>query len=210
MRPLLITTSLLLLALPICVGQPTRPVLIGLDVLKPIFSLATPHRPAYQLAEASMKIPLATNHLSITGGYGQLRSGTIHRNVLLDTQGYYLKVGIENSPLSKKGIILGWNALIATCHETGTYSFGGPVFGDYVAPVPERRRVAVGLEGVSSHQFFSTKRIALRISGRATIATLLGPKPDDLPAYFVPGFGHVAGDPVVYSIGLGLHLFYQL
>ncbi|GAB4027005.1 hypothetical protein [Spirosoma koreense] len=189
-------------------GQTARPVLVGFDILKPVLSLATPNRPAFRLLEASVKLPQTNRYFSITVGYGLFRSDTIYRNILLDTRGYYLKAGRET--IRSSGWVVGWNGLIATCHESGTYSFRGPVFGDYVAPIPERSRLAVGLEGVAGYQTRLSQSLQLRLSGRITTAVLFGSKPSDMPAYFVPGMGLTAGDPVVYTVGLGVHLFYQL
>lgn len=203
-----VLTAGLMLLFSVSFGQTKRPVLVGIDVLKPILSAVTPNRPAYRLAEVTLRIPMTTNYLSIVGGYGQLKSDTVFRNTLLYNRGYYLKVGIE-SP-AKRGLVLGWHGLMAMCHESGSYSFKGYTFGDYTAPIAERQRIAIGFEGFIAYQTSLSERLLFQVSGRATIAGLVGPKDDERPAYFVPGVGNEAGDPLVYSLGLGLHLFYQI
>lgn len=209
MKKTVLTAGLMLL-FTMSYSQTKQPVLIGVDLLKPILSLATPNQPAYRLAEATIRIPLNANYLSISAGYSCLHSDIIYRNILLNTQGYYLKIGQEAHPPSRKGLVLGWNGLISTCRETGTYSFSGPTFGDYVAPIPERRRVAIGFEGTLGYQFPLSQRLLLHLSGRVTAAALLGSKMGEVRAYFVPGIGHTFSDPLVYSVGLGLHLLYQI
>lgn len=89
-----------------CFGQTTRPVLIGLDVAKPLLSLVTPNRPAFRLAEATIKVPiLRERYLSAVGGYGAYRSNPAFRNVLIDAQGLYLKIGAER--FSSAGLLVG-------------------------------------------------------------------------------------------------------
>ncbi len=206
-RPLL--TAGLLLLFTMSFGQTKPPVLVGIDVLKPLLLLVNPNQASFRLAEATVKIPLlSTRYLSVVAGYGQLRSGLVYRNMLLNNRGYYLKVGTETQ--SKRGLVLGWHGLAALSNETGTYVFDGPTFGNYVGAVPERQRLALGVEGVLGHQFSLSDRLSLRVSGRVTTAVMVGPRADERPTHFVPGIGQVSGDALVYSVGLGLHLFYQL
>ena len=189
-------------------GQTKRPVLIGIDIAKPILSLITPNRPAFRLAEATLKIPAPNQRfLSFVAGYGQLRSGAAYRNTFTDAQGVYLKIGSEQFVYTH--VAIGWHGLAALTHESATYFFSGPTFGDYSAPAYDRRRVAVGLEGFASYQRVLSKRWVGRITGRITAAGLLGPRNSDVPIRFVPGVGIVTGDSPAYSVGLGVHLLYR-
>lgn len=206
-KPLL--TAGLLLLFTLSHGQTKLPVLFGIDVLKPLLFLVKPNQASFRLAEATVKIPLpSTRYLSVVAGYGQLQSGLVYRNMWLNNRGYYLKVGTETQ--SERGLVMGWHGLAALANETGTYQFDGPTFGNYVAAVPERHRLAVGVEGVLGHQFSLSDRLLMRVSGRVTTAVMLGSRADERPTHFVPGIGQVAGNALVYSVGLGLHLFYQL
>lgn len=209
MKKAILTTGLMLL-FTLCFGQTKLPVLVGVDVFKPLLWLARPNQASFRLAEATVKIPLpSTHYLSVVAGYGQLLSGPVYRNMRLNNRGYYLKVGTETG--SKRGLVMGWHGLAALSSETGTYQFDGPTFGNYVAAVPARQRLAVGVEGVLGHQFSLSDRLSMRVSGRVTTALILGPRADERPTHFVAGIGQVAGSGVLlYSVGLGLHLFYQL
>ena len=208
MKRALLTAGLMLLS-TLSFGQTKPPVLIGIDVLKPLLLLVKPNQASFRLVEATVKIPLpATRYLSVVAGYGQLRSGLVYRNMLLNNRGYYLKIGTET--LSKRGLVMGWHGLAALSNETGMYTFDGPTFGNYVATVPERQRLALGVEGVLGYQFLLSDRLSLRVSGRVTTAVMIGPRADERPTHFVAGIGQVSGDALVYSVGLGLHLFYQL
>lgn len=198
----------LLLTISASFGQSRRPVLIGIDVLKPIVSLVTPNRPAFRLMEAALKLPLPNQRfLSIVGGYGQFNSDVMYRNVFMNAQGPYLKIGSEI--FIERNVVLGWHGLAALSHESATYFFNGPVFGDYTALAFDRRRVAVGGEGFVSYQRILSRRWVIRGTGRVILAGLLGPRNDQLPIRFVPGIGLAAGDPAVYSVGFGVHLFYR-
>ena len=208
MKRTLFTTGLMLL-FTLSYGQTNRPVLIGIDVLKPVLLLVKPNQASFRLAEATVKIPLqSSRYLSIVGGYGQLHSGLVYRNMLLNNRGYYLKIGTETQ--SGRGLVMGWHGLAALANETGTFVFYGLTFGNFVGAVPQRQRLAVGVEGILGHQFSLSDRFSLRVSGRVTTALMLGSRADERPAHFVPGIGLVSGDALVYSVGLGLHLFYQL
>ncbi|MCX6219047.1 hypothetical protein [Spirosoma sp.] len=198
----------LLLASSVSFGQNRPSALIGVDVLKPLFSVVRPGHNAYRLAEATVKIPLRTNYLSITGGYTSIQSDTIFRNMRLHDEGYYLKIGVEN--VGPGGLVLGWHGLAAIYRQSGTYFFKGTTFGDYESPISNRTNAAIGVEGLLGHQMTLSSRFSLRLTGRITTAALFGPKDGGVPAYFVPGIGHVAGNSLVYSVGVGIHLLYQL
>lgn len=186
-----------------------RPVLIGIDVAKPVLSLATPSRPAFRLGEGAVKIPIVKNrYLSIVAGYGQLRSDTIYRNVTMNLRGTYLKVGTEK--FLNGGMLIGWHGLVALSKETALYKFGGTTFGDYVATAYDRQRVGVGVEGYLGYQRTLSDHLIVSVSGRVTGAGMLGSRARNEPAVvFVPGVGLAVGDPVVVGFGLGLHLFYR-
>ncbi|SOD91660.1 hypothetical protein SAMN06269250_3576 [Spirosoma fluviale] len=198
----------LLLAPSVSFGQKSPSVLIGVDVLKPVFSAVGPAHNAYRLAEATVKIPLSTTYLSIVGGYAGLRSDTIFRNIRLHDEGYYLKVGVER--IGDGGLVLGWHGLVSSYRQSGTYFFKGTTFGDYESPIPDLSNLAIGLEGILGHQTALSPRFLLRFTGRVTTAAIFGTKDGGVPPYFVPGIGHVAGNSLVYSVGVGIHLFYQL
>lgn len=189
-------------------GQSKRPVLMGIDVAKPLLSLVTPSRPAFRLAEITLKVPIPEGrYLSVVAGYGRMRSDTIFRNVIMDLRGVYLKAGIER--FQSDGLVTGWHGLVALSHEWASYSFRGPAFGDYRATAFDRRRVAVGLEGFVGYQRSLSNRLLFRVSGRATAAGLLGPNASNVPVVFVPGVGLSAGNAVTFGVGLGVHLFYR-
>lgn len=198
----------LLLAYSVSFGQNRPSVLIGLDVLKPVFSVVRPSHNVYRLAEATIKIPLSTNYLSIAGGYASLQSDTIFRNMRLHDEGYYLKIGVEN--VGPGGLVLGCQGLVSLYRQSGTYFFKGTTFGDYESPIPNQADAAIGVEGLLGHQMELSPRFTLRLTGRITTAALFGPKDGGVPPYFVPGIGHVAGNSLVYSVGVGIHLLYQL
>ena len=198
----------LTLMLSVGFAQTIRPVLIGLDVAKPLLSLVTPNLPAFRLAEVTVKRPISRErYLSLVGGYGQMRTDLIYRNVLMDLRGGYVKVGTEK--FRRGGLLVGWHGLASLAHESALYSFQGPTFGDYVASAFDRRRVAVGVEGFLGYQRTVFNRLLMRVSGRATLAGLLGPHQNNMPVMFVPGVGLAAGDPAVYSLGLGVFLSYR-
>lgn len=194
-------------------GQTIRPVLIGIDVAKPLLSLVTPNRPAFRrsafrLAEATVKLPVSRErYLSLAVGYGQLRTDFVYRNVLMNLRGVYVKAGTEK--FQRGGLLVGWHGLAAISHESASYSFQGPTFGDYTATAFDHRRVAVGVEGILGYQRTVSNRLLMRVAGRATLAGLLGPRPENIAVVFVPGVGLAAGDPAVYSLGLGVFLFYR-
>lgn len=203
-----IRLAVLLLITSVGFGQTIRPVLIGIDVAKPLLSLVTPNRPAFRLAEATIKLPISQErYLSVAGGYGQLHTDFIYRNVRMNLRGGYVKAGTEK--FQRSGLLVGWHGLAAITHESASYSFQGPTFGDYAVTAFERRRVAVGVEGVLGYQRTLSNRLLMRVAGRATMAGLLGPRPDNIAVVFVPGVGLAAGDPAVYSLGLGVFLFYR-
>lgn len=190
------------------IGQSVRPVLIGLDVAKPVLSLVTPNRPAFRLAEATVKIPISGNrYLSVVGGYGSLASNAFSRTVLVDSRGYYVKLGLEK--LHPNGIVTGWHGLVSSTWEQGAFLFKGPVFGDYSEKTFTRYRVAIGIEGHLGYQHTLSKRLIYRVSGRVSGAGLLGSRVSDIKAVFVPGIGYAVNDPVAIGLGLGLHLFYR-
>jgi hypothetical protein len=208
MKSCLLVVGLLLYSIS-SFAQTDRPILVGIDVLKPALLLATPNRTLFRLAEATIKIPNASGrYLSLMAGYGECHSGVIYRNVKLDTYGYYVKIGTE--PGKQLGFTASWNSLIGFVHEDGNYTFQGPTFGDYLAPIPARNRAVIGFEGILAHQFRLSESLLLRLSGRLTPALLIGPKEDKVNAYFIPGIGLVAGDPLVCGVGIGLHLFVKL
>lgn len=207
MRTCLLAAGLFL-TLSVGFGQSRRPVLIGLDVLKPIVSLATPNRPALRLAEIALKLPIPNRHfLSVIGGYGQFNSDVMYRNVFMNVRGPYIKIGSET--FIERNVAIGWHGLAALSHESATYFFNGPTFGDYTALAFDRRRVAVGGEGFISYQRVLSRRWVMRGTGRVMLAGLFGSRHDKLPVRFVPGIGLAAGDPAVYSVGFGVHLFYR-
>ena len=203
-----IRAAALLLIASVCFGQTMRPVLIGIDVAKPLLSLVTPNRPAFRLGEMTIKLPVSRErYLSLVGGYGQLHTNFIYRNVLMNLRGGYVKAGTEK--FQRGGLLVGWHGLAAITHESASYSFQGPTFGDYMVTAFNRRRVAVGVEGILGYQQTMSNRLLMRVAGRATLAGLLGPRPDNMDVVFVPGVGLAAGDPAVYSLGLGVFLFYR-
>jgi len=191
------------------IGQSVqRPVLIGIDVAKPVLSLVTPDRPQFRLAEATVKIPIAKGrYLSIMGGYGSLNSDAVSRTVLINAQGGYAKLGTEK--IHPDGLVTGWHGLVSSVHEQGALLFKGPVFGDYSEPTFTRQRVSVGFEGHLGYQRTLSNHLIFRVSGRVGMAGLFGNRVDDIKAVFVPGLGYVIGDPVVVGFGLGLHLFFR-
>ncbi|MFD2570914.1 hypothetical protein ACFSUS_09740 [Spirosoma soli] len=207
MKRFILGIVLLLVTLP-GLGQTKSPLLIGIDVLKPVLSVATPNRPAFRLAELTVKVPRQYgSYLSVVGGYGQMRSDTTFRNVLMNLQGGYLKVGVES--VTERGFIKGFHGLAAFSNESADYVFSGPNFGDYRAIALRQNRVAVGIEGFLAHQTPLSKRFLLRMSARATLAGMVGNRTDKIPVVFAPGVGLVTGDPIMYSVGVGVHLLYQ-
>ncbi|MBC7569827.1 MAG: hypothetical protein H7319_08860 [Spirosoma sp.] len=186
-----------------------RPVLIGVDIAKPVLSLISPYRTAFRLGEVTVKVPIAGNrYLSVVAGYGQARSDTIYRNIRMKLSGPYLKIGTER--LMSSGLLVGWHGMTALTQETATYSYRGPTFGDYVVTAFDRQRVVVGMEGFFGYQQTLSDRLIFRVSGRATVAGLFGTRSKNEPAVlFVPGVGVALGDPVAVGFGLGLHVFYR-
>lgn len=186
-----------------------RPVLIGVDVAKPVLSLISPYRTAFRLGEVTVKVPIAGNrYLSVVAGYGQVRSDTIYRNIVMKLSGPYLKIGTER--FMSGGFLVGWHGMAALTQEMATYSYRGPTFGDYVVTAFDRQRVVMGTEGFVGYQRTVSDRLIFRVSGRATVAGLFGTRSKHEPAVlFVPGVGMAVGDPFVCSVGLGLHLFYR-
>ncbi len=207
MKQTLLSLVLACLTLPV-LAQPGRPVLIGIDVAKPVLSLLSPNRPAFRLAETTVKIPIKkSRYLSIVGGYGSFASGAVSRTVLFDTQGGYVKVGLERP--HSDGLTLGWHGLVSRSSEQTAFLFQGPVFGDYSEPTFTRQRMAVGVEGHLGYQHTLSNRLIFRVSGRVGAAGLFGNRVDEIKAVFVPGLGYVVGDPFVVGFGMGLHLFYR-
>ena len=195
-------------------GQATRqsvqrPVLIGIDIAKPVLSLVSPYRTMFRLGEVVVKLPITKNrYLSIVAGYGKIYSDTVYRNVKMQISGPYLKIGTERYMSGR--FLVGWHGMTALTNETATYSFHGPTFGDYVIKAFDRQRVVVGAEGFLGYQRTLSNRLIFRVSGRATVAGLLGSNTKDQPpVLFVPGVGMPLGDPFVCSLGMGLHLFYR-
>ncbi len=190
--------------------QAQRPILIGIDVAKPVLLLLTPSRPAFRLAEATAKFPLTGNRfVSVVVGYGQLRSDTVFRNVLIDGGGGYLKIGSEG--VKPGGLVIGWHALASLSRETGTYTFRGPVFGDYSQQAFRRNRFLVGAEGLLGHQWPLSKNFSLRATGRITVGFQPQPNGDgEPPSIFMPGIGPLVGHSLVGSVGIGVHLLYQI
>lgn len=209
-----LTFALIWLIALTALGQTTRqsvqrPVLIGIDVAKPVLSLIGPYRTAFRLGEATVKLPIARNrYLSIVAGYGQVHSDTIYRNIRMKLSGPYLKIGTEQ--FISGGILIGWHGMAALTQETATYFFRGTTFGDYVVTAFDRQRVVVGAEGFLGYQRTLSDRLIFRVSGRGTVAGLFGSQSKNEPTVlFVPGVGLASGDPFVASVGLGLHLFYR-
>ena len=205
----LLRIAVLLLLSGMGFGQTIRPVLIGIDVAKPFLSLLTPNRPAYRLGEMTLKTPISRErYLSLAGGYGAMYTSPAFRNVLIDSRGIYLKIGTEQ--FKSGGLAIGWHGLLTMTRESASYSFQGPTFGNLEGSVYDRRRVGVGVEGVIVYQRTLSTRLLMRVSGRATVAGMFGPRHEEIPAAFVPGVGQVAGDPVVYGLGFGLFLLYRI
>ncbi|WP_461148611.1 hypothetical protein [Spirosoma pulveris] len=88
--------------------------------------------------------------------------------------------------------------------------FRGSTFSDYESPIPDRTHAALGLEGLIGYQTALSSRLSLRLTGRLTPAVLFGPKDGEVHPYFAPRIGHVTGKSLAYSVGVGIHLLYQL
>ncbi|GAB4028512.1 hypothetical protein [Spirosoma gilvum] len=200
----------------------SRQIDIGIDLLKnvwPLIGSSTGIGSAI-IVEPSIILPLnkPNRYLHITPGFSSFHSksdislqsngNTQVRNnrITQSGYGYYLKLGHERR-MHRIGI--GAAALLSVWNEEGVYRFAGSYFGDYVGPIPQQTRIAIGSEVFMGSFLPLTNQLALRIQFRIN---LLAPytSHDERPApIYLPGVGPVAGTSWAFGEGISLQLFYR-
>lgn len=209
-------TLLLCLLLPVTVAAqvpqapPKRPVLVGLDLTKSLLT-ATTGWPLFRravLVEPAVKVPLrGSQTLTIQPGYNRITTRTVYRNINQQYEGFSLKLGAER----RTGIqtVIGGQGFISVYRQSGTFTFPGASFGDYVGALPTRSKVTLGVEPHFDGFVALSDRFELRTIMRLGIGATVGYQSADPPAVYVPGMGIGTGRTFFVSPGLGVQLLYR-
>ncbi|MEZ0609545.1 hypothetical protein ACAW74_13590 [Fibrella sp. WM1] len=93
-------------------------------------------------------------------------AGTLRRTVYQRGQSAHLRAGIE---IRRKGLLLGYGAILAGWSGDGSILFKGPAFGDYLQPTGSLSGLAFGGEAHLGREIELGPRLALRLSLRTTL-----------------------------------------
>lgn len=105
--------------------------------------------------------------------------------------------------------IVGWRGLLAVYSQSGTFTFPGPTYGNYVEAIPTRSKVVVGPETYLGYETKLSNRFNLRATGRLGFGLTGVDSSTEPPPRYVPGLGLCVGRTFLVGAGLGVQLLYQ-
>ncbi|MCE7068101.1 hypothetical protein [Dyadobacter sp. CY326] len=212
MRKLSLMLLLSFLAINVNAQQAKNHWYIGLDAFKGIPSYVLPNKFVLKntfIIEPLVRMDVQDSRKSVVFGAGYAKGTTkvISEQIPFQNfRGFYIKASYEVKNLNRP-MHIGIGPIISLSDFNGNYRFKGPVFGDYEGSVHEKR-IAFGAEGNFSYDVRVSKKIALRLLLRGSVAT--HPSSNMYIQYF-PGIGYNKGiDNILVSGGFATQLYYRI
>ncbi|MFW5886249.1 MAG: hypothetical protein ACOCUL_00695 [Bacteroidota bacterium] len=199
-----------------CRGQEKPPSWIGLDLLKnvPVSLRAARSKQFLKIiVEPVVMIPLGKKALFNLGmGYANIKKYPVYKNLDYHNEGVYLKGGM-GYPIkhSSSGFILtmGLNLAYTIFHESGDFVFESNYFRDYRVKMTSKKVQAHGIEIYLSQILPLTGKWHLNFEERLNFFNMNYEKINDIPVYFVPGFGSIVNNNHITG-GFTIKILYKI
>lgn len=147
----------------------------------------------------------------IEGGYTGFGNVLTQRNIRLDQQGGFLKVGRERRHQNISATLL---LVLAGWQQSGRYVLPGTTFGPFEGTIPSANHFTMGVEGQIAGSVPLGERSALRIAFRLNALLPFDRNSvgnvDEFRTPYVPGVGFITQNRWPLSAGIGFQYEYRL